>query len=229
MVAAKYLVLAQVSGVAGRVLFGLLSDRIFGGRRRIVLAIAGLGSIACALAARRRPRPGTGPGLLVPLAVGIGFFGVGWNGVQHTLMAELAGPRAAGTAVGLGLAISSLGVTVCPPIFGLVVERVGGYGVAWVALAAGMVARATLAHPGAREGNGDLLTDLCALALGRQARPTRASGVAAPPSLDGGRSRADTGAAGPGDGAPVEPRAGGRIGPFPVDRPVVLCQESPTI
>jgi hypothetical protein len=31
--------------------------------------------------------------------------------VQDTLMAELAGPRAAGTAVGLGLAISSLGVS----------------------------------------------------------------------------------------------------------------------
>jgi predicted MFS family arabinose efflux permease len=91
--------------------------------------------------------PGAGPGLLVPLAVGIGFFGVGWNGVQHTLMAELAGPRAAGTAVGLGLAISSLGVTVCPPVFGLVVERVGGYGFAWGTLAAGMMVALLLLIP----------------------------------------------------------------------------------
>ena len=154
MVAAKYLVAAQVSGVAGRVLFGLLSDRVFGGQRRIVLVIAGLGSIACALLLAG-PAPGAGPGLLVPLAAGIGFFGVGWNGVQHTLMAELAGPRAAGTAVGLGLAISSLGVTVCPPVFGArggargrLRLRVGHAG-------RGHGARATLAHPGAREGNGD--------------------------------------------------------------------------
>lgn len=146
LVAAKYLVAAQLSGVAGRVLFGLLSDRLFGGQRRIVLAIAGLGSIACALLLSGIA-PGTGPGLLVPLAAGIGFFGVGWNGVQHTLMAELAGPRAAGTAVGLGLAISSLGVTVCPPVFGLVVERVGGYGFAWGALAAGMVVALLLLIP----------------------------------------------------------------------------------
>ncbi|HEY7251721.1 MAG TPA: MFS transporter, partial [Methylomirabilota bacterium] len=48
--AAKYLVAAQCSGAAGRIGFGLLSDRLFGGRRRIVLAIAGVGSIACALA-----------------------------------------------------------------------------------------------------------------------------------------------------------------------------------
>ena len=146
VMAAKYLVAAQVSGVAGRVLFGVLSDRVFGGQRRIVLAIAGLGSIACALVLSGIT-PGAGPGLLVPLAAGIGFFGVGWNGVQHTLMAELAGPRAAGTAVGLGLAISSLGVAVCPPVFGLVVERVGGYGFAWGTLAAGMVVALLLLIP----------------------------------------------------------------------------------
>src|SRR4029077_16835586 len=124
VVAAKYLVTAQISGAIGRIGFGLLSDRLFGGRRRLVVAIAGLGSIACALALSTTA-PGTGPWLLTPLAVGIGVFGVGWDGGQHTPMGELAGPRAAGTAVGLGLAISSLGVTVCPPVFGMVVERLG--------------------------------------------------------------------------------------------------------
>ncbi len=146
VVAAKYLVTAQVSGAAGRIAFGLLSDRFFGGRRRIVLAIAGVGSIACALALST-VAPGSGPWRLTPLAVGIGLFGVGWNGVQHTLMAELAGPRAAGTAVGLGLAISSLGVTVCPPIFGIAVEHLGGFGPAWLALAVGMVAALVLLVP----------------------------------------------------------------------------------
>ncbi len=144
--AAKYLVTAQVSGAAGRIVFGLLSDRVFGGRRRIVLAIAGLGSIACALALGATA-PGAGPWQLVPLAACIGLFGVGWNGVQHTLMAELAGPRAVGTAVGLGLAISSLGVTVCPPAFGLLVDRAGGFGGAWVTLAACMGAGLLLLIP----------------------------------------------------------------------------------
>ena len=146
VVAAKYLVAAQVSGMVGRVLFGLLSDRFFGGQRRIVLAIAGLGSAGCALLLSVTA-PGAGPVWLGPLAAGIGFFGVGWNGVQHTLMAELAGPRAAGTAVGLGLAISSLGVTICPPIFGIVVERLGGYGGAWAMLAAAMLLALLLLLP----------------------------------------------------------------------------------
>jgi predicted MFS family arabinose efflux permease len=49
--------------------------------------------------------------------------------------------------VGLGLAISSLGVAACPPIFGLVVERVGGFGAAWVTLAVGMAAALLLLIP----------------------------------------------------------------------------------
>jgi predicted MFS family arabinose efflux permease len=53
----------------------------------------------------------------------------------YTLMAELASPRAAGTAVGLGLAVSSLGVTLGPLIFGACVEWAGGYRGPWIGLA----------------------------------------------------------------------------------------------
>lgn len=148
--AARYLVMAQVTGMAGRVAFGLLSDRLFGGRRRIVLVIAGVGSTVCSLV-MATTGPGTGAWLLAPLALCFGFFGIGWNGVQHTLMAELAGPRAAGTAVGLGLAISSLGVSVWPPLFGLLVERLGGFAVPWTALGLTMVFALCLLAP-VREG-----------------------------------------------------------------------------
>ncbi|MBI4589705.1 MAG: MFS transporter [Candidatus Rokubacteria bacterium] len=136
--AARYLAQAQAMGVVGRVAFGLLSDRTFGGRRRIVLFLAGIGSGLCSLV-MAGIGPGSSPWLLSALALAFGFVGIGWNGVQHTLMAELAGARAAGTAVGLGLAVSSLGVTLGPPAFGWLVERIGGYRVPWIALAASMV------------------------------------------------------------------------------------------
>ena len=55
-------------------------------------------------------------------------------------MAELAGPRAAGTAVGLGLAVSSAGVTLGPLVFGYVVQAAGGYRGPWIVLALTMVA-----------------------------------------------------------------------------------------
>lgn len=135
--AASYLAQAQTMGMVGRVAFGLLSDRTFAGGRRIVLFIAGIGSALCSLVMAGVGR-GTSPWLLAAVCLVFGFVGIGWNGVQHTLIAELAGPKAAGTAVGFGLAISSLGVTLGPPVFGWVVEHVGGYRVAWISLAASM-------------------------------------------------------------------------------------------
>jgi MFS transporter, ACS family, hexuronate transporter len=136
--ASRYLALAQLSGMAGRIGFGLLSDRVFGGRRRITLVIAGTSSALCSIAISL-----TGHGApawwLIVLALVFGFVGIGWNGVQHTWMAELAGPRAAGTAVGLGLAISSAGVSLAPPVFGWSVEVAGGYRGPWAGLALTMV------------------------------------------------------------------------------------------
>ena len=152
--AGRYLVMAQVAGMAGRVIFGMLSDGYFEGRRRIVLVIAGVGSTACSLV-MAETGPQTGAWVLAPLALAFGFFGIGWNGVQHTLLAELVGPRGAGTAVGLGLSISSLGVSICPPLFGLAVQRLGGFGIPWAALGVVMALNLCLLIP-VREGRMDL-------------------------------------------------------------------------
>ncbi len=138
IVASRYLVLAQVAGMAGRVVFGLLSDYVFAGRRRAPLALAGASSALCSVVIAFTGS-GTPALALAGLAAVFGFVGIGWNGVQHTLMAELAGARAAGTAVGLGLAVSSLGVTLAPPLFGWCVDRVGGYRGPWLGLAVAMV------------------------------------------------------------------------------------------
>jgi MFS transporter, ACS family, aldohexuronate transporter len=135
--AGRYLALAQLSGAAGRIGFGVLSDRVFGGRRRITLAIAGTGSALCSIAIAFTSRDASAA-WLVPLAIVFGAVGIGWNGVQHTWMAELAGPTAAGTAVGLGLAVSSGGVMLGPLAFGWLVEASGSFRVAWIALAVSM-------------------------------------------------------------------------------------------
>lgn len=152
--AARFLVLAQIAGATGRVVFGLLSDRYFGGRRRIVLVLAGLGSTVCTLLVAATGS-GTSPWLLAALTLAFGFVGIGWNGVQHTLLAELAGPRSSGTAVGLGLAVSSFGVTACPPLFGAFVEHLGGFTVPWIVLAGAMLLSLCLLIP-VREGRMDL-------------------------------------------------------------------------
>ena len=135
--AGRYLAIAQMSGVAGRIGFGVLSDRVLGGRRRAALALAGAGSALCSIA-MAFTGSGASAWWLVPLAIVFGFVGIGWNGVQHTWMAELAGPKAAGTAVGLGLAVSSGGVMLGPPLFGWLVEAAGGYRPGWIAAAIAM-------------------------------------------------------------------------------------------
>ncbi len=61
--AASYLAQAQAMGMVGRVLFGLLSDRTFGGRRLIVLFLAGTASAVCSLI-MAGVAPGTSPWLL---------------------------------------------------------------------------------------------------------------------------------------------------------------------
>jgi MFS family permease len=137
LAASRYLALAQGGGVLGRVAFGMLSDRVFAGRRRTPLAIAGCTSALCSIAIAFTGT-GTPAGWLAVLALLFGFAGIGWNGVQHTLMAELAGPGAAATAVGLGLAVSSAGVMLGPVIFGWLVQTAGGYRGPWLSLAASM-------------------------------------------------------------------------------------------
>ena len=103
------------------------------------LLLAGVGSTACTLIILS-----TGAGAstlgIAALTLVFGVVGIGWNGVQHTWLAELAGPRAAGTAVGLGLAISSAGVTLGPLLFGYVLQATGGYRWPWLGLATAMVA-----------------------------------------------------------------------------------------
>ena len=139
LAAGRYLALAQIAGMAGRIAFGILSDRTFSGRRRAPLAIAGclsgLSSLGIAFTG-----PESSALWLTALSLVFGFAGIGWNGVQYVMMAELAGPAAAGTAVGLGLAVSSLGVTLGPLIFGACVEAVGSYRGPWIGLALTMVA-----------------------------------------------------------------------------------------
>jgi ACS family hexuronate transporter-like MFS transporter len=154
LAASRYLALAQGGGALGRVAFGLLSDRVFGGRRRAPLAIAGCTSALCSVALAFTG-PSTSGAWLAALALVFGVAGIGWNGVQHTLMAELAGPGAATTAVGLGLAVSSAGVMLGPPAFGWLVQAAGGYRGPWLALAATMSA------------------GLAVLALARERQPLR--------------------------------------------------------
>ncbi len=129
--AGRLLALAQAGGAAGRLGWGVISDRLFGGRRRpglIVTALIGagayilfsLGGVAGALVA-----------LLAAIA-GAGAFG--WVGLYLALVAEVGGRKYAGFLTGIAVAFAWSGVLVGPPIFGLILDATGSYRLPWLLL-----------------------------------------------------------------------------------------------
>ena len=130
--AARLLAVAHVGGAAGRLGWGVVSDRIFGGRRRPGLAlnslVAAAGLVAFAIG-----------GTLSPLWVGVvafvaGLGAFGWVGLFFALMAEIGGVRFAGLMTGLGVIFAWGGVLIGPPVFGAVVQITDSYRIGWLGL-----------------------------------------------------------------------------------------------
>src|SRR5437879_1743303 len=138
--AAQFLAIAQVGGTVSRVLWGVVSDRSFGGRRRPgVVASAAIGAVSYATLALGSMLP---EWLVYPLAFVAGAGAFGWVGLYFALVAEIGGPRHAGLLTGVATACSWSGTLIGPPIFGLVLEATGDYTVPWLILA--MVALAVV-------------------------------------------------------------------------------------
>jgi sugar phosphate permease len=144
--AGALLALAQAGGVVGRIGWGMLSDAVFGGRRKLVMGI--IGALAAAsLLALATVGPDTPRALLVAILALAGVSAVGWNGINMVFVAEVAGREVSATAAGMNLTASYLGVMTCPPLFGLIVDLSGSYTTAFQAgAAASLVAVAILSR-----------------------------------------------------------------------------------
>ncbi|MDP8921957.1 MAG: MFS transporter [Chloroflexota bacterium] len=134
--AGALLALAQAGGVVGRIGWGVVSDTLFGGRRKIVIGFIGV-LAAASLVVLALTGPETPRALLVVTLAVAGVSAIGWNGITMTFVAELAGRQLSATAAGMSLTASYLGIMVCPPIFGLLVDLTGAYTTAFVAGAIG--------------------------------------------------------------------------------------------
>jgi ACS family hexuronate transporter-like MFS transporter len=135
VVASQWLAVTQVGAMLGRVGWGVISDRLFCGRRKIVLVLIGVVSVSICLALSQLSR-GISSVFLVPL----GFFGgltmIGYQGVSYSLIGEISGQARAGMALGLMITINALGTVVGTPLIGYIVDATGAYSYAWLALAA---------------------------------------------------------------------------------------------
>ena len=149
VVGANLLATGQTFGAGGRVLWGLVSDRLFDGRRRPVLFLVGgfalVMSILCSLLSAQTP--------LWVITLSVIFLGLtfqGSNGLTHTLASELAGSQMAGLAVGITNSCGFIGVMTLTPLFGFLIDWSGSYAVGWIAVAS-MLLVAILALPWIKE------------------------------------------------------------------------------
>jgi MFS family permease len=130
--AAMVFIIAQVAAIAGRLLWGWLSDRVFRGNRILPLAI---NCVLCALAALAVAHVAQLPAqVLAAIAFALGFSAEGWFGLAVVAMAEVGGAEHAGSAMGFGLTWVFGGGVVAPALFSLIMEN-AGIATAWHALA----------------------------------------------------------------------------------------------
>lgn len=130
--AGAFLAVFQIGGIAGRIGWGVVSDRV--GRREPVLLLVGLVAMGSCLAMSF-----TGEGTVIPLVVVFAFLlgcsAMGWNGLYLTLLSESVPIQAAATAMGASLTISFVGMFFATPLFGLIADLTGSYGASWFGLA----------------------------------------------------------------------------------------------
>ena len=125
--------LAQLAAVVGRLSWGWLSDRVFGGSRALPLAVNCV-LVALTTFVVSTVTPAMPPWVAGALAFALGFTAEGWFGVSTIGFAEIGGEERSGSALGVGLTFTLLAGFVTPPVFGALVQSYG-YPASWRALA----------------------------------------------------------------------------------------------
>jgi sugar phosphate permease len=149
-VSAGLLVLAQVAGAAGRILWGVCSDRLFQRRRKPALLLAnGLAAVG-ALALGWLPAS-ISHWVLFPLVAVYAFNTLGWHGCWVSLLVETAGSAQQGRTIGLGMSLMYPGIILLPPLFGWFVDHTHSWPWAWTLLSGLLVLGVLLLLP-VREG-----------------------------------------------------------------------------
>lgn len=131
IVAGFTLAVAQAAGVAGRLLWGYISDRFLG-----PIAMLGLLAVLIGACSLLMPFLQYFDSQILTLIV-LSLFGssaVGWNGIYLAEVARQAPAGQASIATGGALCMTFLGIVIGPPIFGLIAGAFGSYGLAYASL-----------------------------------------------------------------------------------------------
>ncbi|MDA1091166.1 MAG: MFS transporter [Proteobacteria bacterium] len=127
--------IAQAASAFGRIGWGVISDTVFGGRRKGLTV--GLGAAAVVgLIGMALLKPDHGIILGLGLALVLGLTIASFAPLVQTLAVESPEPRLAGSVLGYNMLATHIGGMIGPPIFGAIVDASGGYGAGWLVSAA---------------------------------------------------------------------------------------------
>lgn len=129
-----FLAIAEGSGVFGKPVSGLISDRLLHGqRKKVFIFISGTVFVVCVMFSLLWQ--GCPSWLVVLLSVFFGFAAIGWAGLHLTLVGEFAGRELTGTVSGVMSPFLAVGNMIGPPIFGYIVDTTDSYQMSWGVLA----------------------------------------------------------------------------------------------
>ncbi len=117
------LAIGQAAGVAGRVAWGFLADRI--GAMPVLIGV-GVGTVASGLVLAMAG-PGWPQAMIVLAGMAMGATAVGWNGVLLSEAARVVPPGRAGAATAALGVVFGAAMLVAPPAFSGLVAWTGGY------------------------------------------------------------------------------------------------------
>ncbi|HOG16046.1 MAG TPA: MFS transporter [Syntrophales bacterium] len=133
--AGYYYALSFFAGAVARVLWSVASDYLLSGRRKGVLALIALILLLSSLVLVMISFFPVFSPLLIVTILAFGMSGIGWNAIYLTILGESTDRESTALATGIGYAFGFLGSLVAPPLFGLLADRTGTYGWAWLLVA----------------------------------------------------------------------------------------------
>lgn len=120
------------AAIVAKPVTGWISDRMGGRRKGPILVVVAAYTIGLLVFGQLST-----PLQFQILATLLGFFGFSWGPILSTLVAEVGGSRAAGTATGTTNALQQMGGVVVPIVVGAVFARTHSFASAFVVMAAG--------------------------------------------------------------------------------------------
>jgi MFS family permease len=129
VVAALFLGIALVGGIAGRIGWGALGDIV--GNRRALTAVSAMAAACCL--AMSAINPGTNLIVVAVICLALGLTTTSWNAVYISLVAAMA-PDRTGSALGVGLTAVLAGFLFAP-VFGFIADEAHSFRPAWIAVA----------------------------------------------------------------------------------------------